>query len=68
VPKDPLKAIEAYKKGADRGDWQAAQAIAHMYASGEGVERNSALSEEWFSRSVRLKHESLGRRDYFLRR
>ena len=61
TPQNPLKAMELYRKGAERGDWQAAQAISHMYAAGEGVETSKELSEEWFRKALQLKHRSLGR-------
>jgi TPR repeat protein len=60
--RDPAKAMELFKKGAARGDWQAAQQIAEMYALGEGVEQSKPISEEWYRRAVGLKHRSLRNR------
>jgi len=69
VAQDPGKAMELYRKGADRGDWQAAQEISRMYAVGEGVPKSTELSEQWFSKAVQLKHRSLGSgSEYFFRK
>ncbi len=56
--RDPVKAMELYRKGAERGDWQAAQAISQMYGNGEGVEKSKELSEQWFAKAVQLRHEA----------
>jgi len=61
VAQDNRKAFDLYKKGADNGDWEAAQAISHMYNSGEAGEQNKDLADEWFRKAVDLKHKSLGR-------
>jgi hypothetical protein len=59
VPKDYKKALELYERGSNRGDWEAAQAISNMYASGEAGEKNKELSEQWYRKALDLKHKAV---------
>lgn len=61
VPQDFSKAKELYEEGASRGDWEAAQAISHMYFNGEAGEKDKELGERWFRKALDLKHKAVRR-------
>lgn len=52
VSRDPVKAAEAYDKGAALGDVSAMVSLAVMLASGNGVEKNRDKAAEMFERAA----------------
>jgi TPR repeat protein len=48
VEPDPLKAIELYKKAAEKKSGTAAQSLGVIYAIGHGVERDVDEADKWF--------------------
>ena len=62
VPRDTGKAVELYKRGADRDDWESAQELAHIYYAGEGdVPRDEQASNTWMRKAIDLKHKAVRR-------
>jgi TPR repeat protein len=59
VLQDRQKALELYEDGASRGDWEAAQAVSNMYASGEIGEKDKDLADQWYRKALDLKHKSV---------
>ena len=60
------KAISLYQEAADMGHSGAEYALGRLYASGQGVERDSAKATEWYRRAAEHGHAdaqySLGER------
>ncbi len=47
VSKDAVKAFEWATKGAEQGDYEAQFALAKMYETGEGVQKDASTAVEW---------------------
>lgn len=57
VRKDPAKAFEMMKDGAEKGHILSMQSVAEMYASGEGTHKDLAASANWHLRAANRNHK-----------
>jgi TonB family protein len=56
-PKDPLRALKAFREAAEMGDTSAMNNLAFMYESGEGVRQDERAAAEWYTRAAELGSE-----------
>lgn len=50
--RDEVKAIEYYRRAAERGNIEAQYALGTMYADGRGVEMNPATAAAWYEKAA----------------
>ena len=56
VQKDPVKAVQWFRRAAEKGHAGAQYWLAESYRKGEGVAKDVAKAAEWYSRAAQQGH------------